>query len=977
MPRAFDIIGIDVASERAEPPVRVRAGCRMRALAAAAALLAAAAGAQQPALRVYGIEDGLKFPQVFAVMQDSRGLIWVGTSYGLCRYDGREFTSVTKSDGLPHDSVRALAEDADGTVWALTKQGPARIAALGGPLGAPEVLPLPPGLAPLAARSPKGVIGNGGALWFLGDGWVARFRDGRLEETPLPAAVAAEHAVAITPAEGGGIWLCTSGHVVRLPQSGAPLVVACPPALGAAVAVARVGGETLVVQQGGVAVLAGERCEPDAGWGLPRDANPTGAIGLGQTLVVLTPARGALLLGRGVAPRSLSGREGLPSNAVYSAAVDREGLLWLATANGLVKVFDLSVRSYPTRSGALGSMVLAFARDAGGGLWVGHSEGATLIRGDTMELHDSRRRPSEEAGVWALLALPRGGVLAGTRNGVVLLRGRRVVHLTDLQVAGSARVFGLARDAAGWTWAGTALGAVRFRWDDERERATDATVFDHVGGVSIGEVRGISPTPEGKVWFGTDGAGVALWDGSAMRLFGREAGLPSVVCRAVLARGDGVWVGTDGGLWSLAGGRASAVESVDRALADRYVVALAAGDGRAVWLATAYEVVKIVGGDVVARIDQALGLVGASTTAENCLAAQHGGPVLVGTVGGFTEVPQDWDRRRRPEPFALLLGVADREGRPVRPAETVPYRLNTLTFAFASPSFLAEQRTVFQERLVGYDTAWSAPHAYPSQRYTNLPAGDYMFEVRAVGRGGAVSRIPARFPFSVAPAWWRTVPAVTTALLAIAALAYGIVAVRTRQIRRRNEELEETVRERTRELAAANEALERQATTDGLTGIANHRVFQERLAQEWARAGRERAALSLLMVDIDAFKAFNDALGHQAGDACLRRVAEVVAAHAARASDVAARYGGEEFALVLAGTNEEGARAVAERLRATVERLAVAHPASPAAPFVTVSVGVATARPAEGGSAAALVSAADRGLYEAKRAGRNAVRAAN
>ncbi|HVN77354.1 MAG TPA: diguanylate cyclase [Thermoanaerobaculaceae bacterium] len=964
-----------MATDRSVTRAQGRSGRGRRALAVAAAVVtAAAAAAQQPALRVYGIQDGLKFPQVFTVMQDSRGLLWVGTSYGIGRYDGREFTSLTKSSGLPHDSVRGLAEDGDGTIWALTKQGVALVSALGGPLGAPKVLQLPPALAPLKQHPPKAAVARGDSVWLVGDAGVARFRGGRLEAVLLPPEVAGEEPGSLAPADGGGVWVGTKQHVVWLGDGGPPRVVGCPAELGTVVGVVRLGDRTLVVQSAGIARLSGDRCEPEAGWGLPADAAPTEAIALGDRLVVVTPSRGALLLRRGQPLTEISVKEGLPSEAVYGAASDREGLLWLATANGLVKVFDLALRSYPSRSPALGAMVLAFAEDARDGLWVGHSEGATLIRGGTMELHDTRQLRSEEAGVWALLALPGGGVLAGTRQGVALIRNGRVRHLPELPTADKARIFSLARDAGGWVWAGTAAGAVRFRWDDVRGRATDARVLDRVGDAPLGEVRGISPAADGAVWIGTDGGGVALWDGSAMRVCGRDAGLPSPVCRAVLARPGGAWVGTDVGLWSLAAGRATEVASVNRALSDRYVVGMAADADGSVWLATPYEVVKIVNDEVVARIDQALGLVGASTSAENCVAVRPGGSVLVGTVGGFTEVPQDWDLRRRPEPIVLLLGVEDRAGRPVAAEATVPYRFNALTFAFASPSFLAEQHTLFQERLVGYDTGWSAPHAYPSQRYTNLPEGDYLFEVRAVGRGGVVSRVPARFPFAVAPAWWQTMPARAGFGLGVVGLAYGIALLRTRRIRRRNEELEATVRERTHQLAEANQALERLATTDGLTGIANHRVFQAKLGREWARAGRDGTSLSLLMIDIDAFKAYNDALGHQAGDSCLRRVAQAVASHAARAGDLAARYGGEEFAVLLTGTDAEGARVVAEKVRAAVERLAVPHPASPVAAWVTVSVGVATMVPAVDGEPAVLVAAADRGLYAAKHAGRNAVR---
>lgn len=949
----------------------LRMGTRLAALL----LVASAASAQQPALRVYGIEDGLKFPQVFAVFQDSRGFLWAGTSYGLSRYDGHEFASLTKAQGLPHDSVRGIAEDGSGTIWVVTDLGVARIAAMGGTMGAPEVVPLPPALAALGPRVPSMIAAHGASLWLLDERGLMRFRGGRLDDVPLPPALAGPRAVALGPAEDAGVWVCAAARVALVGGDGQARVFAVPARLGPAAALVRMGSSVLLLQEDGVSRLAGDRFDPEPAWGLPHGLNPTGGVAFGAALAVLTPAHGAVLLRPGVPPRALTVGQGLPSNAVYGGAVDRDGLLWLATADGLVKVFDLELRSYPTRRPEIGAMVFAFARDAAGGLWVGHSEGATLIRGGRLEHYDACTSNSEEADVSALLAAPRGGVLAGTRHGLVLLRGRRVVRLPALPLAGAGRVFDLALDGEGWTWASTSDGVVRFRWDDDRERALDARAFTEAGGEPFAEARGIAPTADGKVWFGTDGRGVVRWDGATMRRFGREAGLRSGVCRAVLGRPEGVWVGTDLGLWLLSGGRATPVEAINRALTDRYVVAMTAGGG-AVWLATPYEVVKIVNNRIVARIDQTLGLIGASMTAEECLAVDAGGSLLVGMVGGFTEVPRDWDARKWPDPRVLLLGAEDRAGRPVPDGAVLPHRHDTVTFAFASPSFLAEQRTRFQDRLVGYDAGWSQPHAYPRQRYTNLPAGDYLFEVRAVGEGGRVSPKPARFSFSVASPWWETVPARAGLVVAIGAAAYGIALMRTRRVRRRNEELEALVCERTRELADANRTLEQLATTDALTGIANRRVFQAQLASEWARAGREGRTLSLLMIDVDDFKAYNDALGHQTGDACLRRVAQVVAAHAARAGDVAARYGGEEFAVLLTGIGAEGTLAVAERVRAAVAGLGITHPASPAAPVVTISVGFASARPVPGALAATLVAAADAALYEAKRSGRNRVVAA-
>jgi diguanylate cyclase (GGDEF)-like protein/PAS domain S-box-containing protein len=166
------------------------------------------------------------------------------------------------------------------------------------------------------------------------------------------------------------------------------------------------------------------------------------------------------------------------------------------------------------------------------------------------------------------------------------------------------------------------------------------------------------------------------------------------------------------------------------------------------------------------------------------------------------------------------------------------------------------------------------------------------------------------------------------------------------------------------------------ALVDGLTGIANRRQLDAELEREWRRGHRSGAPLSLVLLDIDGFKAFNDRYGHPAGDDCLRQVAAALAEVPRRAADLVARYGGEEFAMVLPELDAAGAEAIAEAARATVEALALPHATSPAAPVVTVSAGAATRWPVHGGSAVALVAAADRALYLAKRQGRNRVQVA-
>ena len=173
------------------------------------------------------------------------------------------------------------------------------------------------------------------------------------------------------------------------------------------------------------------------------------------------------------------------------------------------------------------------------------------------------------------------------------------------------------------------------------------------------------------------------------------------------------------------------------------------------------------------------------------------------------------------------------------------------------------------------------------------------------------------------------------------------------------------------ELEIRNAELQRLSSVDGLTGIANRRHFDERLDQEWKRAMRENLSLSLVLIDVDFFKPFNDNYGHQLGDDCLRMVASALAGALHRPADFVARYGGEEFVVVLPGTDIKGALVTAETLRMAVESRNIKHEFSKAAKHVTISLGVASTIPRQDIEPKSLIVAADSALYEAKESGRN------
>ena len=178
-----------------------------------------------------------------------------------------------------------------------------------------------------------------------------------------------------------------------------------------------------------------------------------------------------------------------------------------------------------------------------------------------------------------------------------------------------------------------------------------------------------------------------------------------------------------------------------------------------------------------------------------------------------------------------------------------------------------------------------------------------------------------------------------------------------------------------KELEESNKKLQDLSSKDGLTGVPNRRYFDESLDREWRRTMRNKSTMSLIFIDIDFFKPFNDNYGHQAGDECLQRVANVLNHTILRPGDIIARYGGEEFTAILPETLSEGASVVAEKLRQAVESMNIQHEYSEAASFVTISLGIADSDGVA--DRAALLKKADQCLYEAIESGRNCYKIAD
>lgn len=294
---------------------------------------------------------------------------------------------------------------------------------------------------------------------------------------------------------------------------------------------------------------------------------------------------------------------------------------------------------------------------------------------------------------------------------------------------------------------------------------------------------------------------------------------------------------------------------------------------------------------------------------------------------------------------------------PATPLGRMPKRLeldhlqNYLNFSFSIPEMSALTAPRYVYRLDGLDATWNDVGTQSSISYAHLEPGEYVFHLKD-GMDGAVTE---SMSIVIRPPWWMTGWAkagYAVALLAVFLLSSHLFArLQTTRIRK--------------------DMLENLVMQDPLTGVPNRRKFQEVLAAEKSRCKRSNHQISVLMIDIDYFKGFNDRFGHQAGDMALRSVAQALSATLKRPEDFVGRYGGEEFVVVLPSTNRSGAERVAQKIQQALFMANIPYPGSPLSDRITVSLGISTFSPQTDLHIDSGLFSADQALYQAKRNGRN------
>ncbi len=967
----------------------------------------------------YGRDQGLSNSAVSSIIQDDHGFLWFGTQGGLNRFDGRrvitykhepfdegglphdliqtmhedpyepylwigtyrglsrfnlntrEFTTYAKELGNPNslsnDVVTAIARDRDGTVWVGTLDGLNRLDPETGEIQRITTQSNIPGLPDNTVRALK--IDEAGRLWIGTYGGLAVMDPRRdvIRRVLGPDDLPSPYVMSIHLGDDGkmslGLW---EGGLVRFDSRT---------------------GTTRTYELGDNRVYTV----------LSREDRYIFAGTWGGGLYRLDTESGEISSFRQDPTRKST----LSHDTVYSLAFDRSGALWIGTNGGGVNRLSNNKRSYlrfhyqPEReTGISQGKITAIYRDSYDVLWIATYNGG-LNRWDSERnamIHyratpDAPRRISNDI-VTAIFEDSTGTLWVGTNDGLNRYN-RRADGFTTLyhdpdndESIPDDIVYAVEEDADGSLWIGTYSRGVS-RWD----RTTDTFTHyphdpDDPKSLSDNLVYDILRDSRNRIWVATN-RGLNRFDratGEWIRYFhvpGESETLSTDSLRTLFeAEDESLWIGTaSGGVNRFEPERNSFTHYTARdGLGDNTVVAIQQDDRGRLWFATTFGIsVFDPETERFENLDVDDGIGGVEFNSGSV--KDPDGALWFGGTHGVTAITHTVLTENTHEPRVQITGVSvmnrdlEPEGQTFNDATIeLSHRDKSVSFEFVATDYEAPRSNRYRYRMAGFDPDFIDSGTRGFTTYTNLPGGTYTFHVEGSNNNGVWSDTPATLTVVVERSpymrWWAFL------LYGVFLVLVGLVIIRLRDRRLLQQEVEKLDSQRAR-LQNDNRLLGHMSVTDPLTAVYNRRYFDWRLQDSWSRARKSGGWVSIILVDIDRFKEFNDKYGHPEGDAALKSVAKAISESVSRANDVVARYGGEEFVVLLHNVDANGAHRVAENLRTAVAEIRIPHDASDVASIVTVSAGICTASPESGGSPNGLVAGSDRALYRAKQNGRN------
>ena len=921
-------------------------------------------GLEQYAHDRWSMDDGLPFPGGYKLAQDSSGYLWLGSMAGLARFDGQHFSTHDQANtpAMPGNLIRGMSSDNQGRLWIGTDRGvmfhhQGRFTAV-----------------PAMAGKNVSVIGRSrdGAVLLSNDEAVYRTGQGQTL-VPVAGLKSVHHH-----AYHQGNWYASAEGLFR--QIGDRFVPQPLPGLGTGNITRLLGDPTqlLVGASSGLYLLQQGRLQRHADPALHKRILAMTADSHGNVWVTIELTLFRLRAGQIVETIDI----GSVAPAVRDLLVDDRGSLWLAShAHGLHRIWNGVGRYLPIPHHPSEAQFMWAVAYWQGAIHTAGTFGLTRLEGDTqVPVPGSGGLPN----IYSLF--PEGERLwLGTTRGVYAYQNGLARPVPGLEALGDTRTNTFLRSGDGSLWLGTSRGLYRQLPGQTLQRLTGHDNSTHW------EIRSLLQRTDGDIYVAGDHGLWRVRDDKleAVDLPGSHGGiyaLHELDNGQLLAgdRGRGLLYLHDGRQWhTLDSNRGIPRNEVYAFIADPQGGVLVTGMRGAYRLDASQLQLASQSATAMLQVQPGLTLHRRDAPGQQAVCCLGGGDGRGLLHQGRYYLPASRGL------FTLASPLATRQGHSAPRIEQVAtprgtYQAGTqalslsnaerdlrISFSVRNLSPLHWPRILY--RLEGYDQQWQAlpPGVAPHIRYTNLPGGQYRFQVTDASSGTDT----ASQDIAIAPAFHQT--RLFAVLLTLASLGLFWLSLWLGSVwnRRRRQQLEALVALHTRDLAQANDQLDRLARTDPLTGLNNRRHAAGEIPQRLATTGQVDPAAEqhlFVLMDVDHFKAINDTHGHDVGDAVLVEIANRLRQHL-RQGDCLARWGGEEFLMVCFALPQGEHAALAQRLLTAVSQQPVKVPGAPALP-VTVSLGLALteSRPAADSIYwKDCIRRADSALYASKSAGRN------
>jgi ligand-binding sensor domain-containing protein/class 3 adenylate cyclase len=761
------------------------------------------------------VRDGLPASKVYALLQDSTGLVWIGTESGLASYDGLKVRTYGAGDHLASNGARSIFQDDHQRLWvghlgggiSLRDENGFRAVQLDGLRSEHDITAI--------AQDSKGAI------------WLATFGDGayRITDVPKEGPVKAEVfkdnkglAERIT-----GITRLNDGRLLFLEAQG-DMKIWDPGA-----------GKFNAFKPQGMPALMGITT-------VFQDSRDRFWIG--------TQSAGAVCLDtKANKATTYDIATALPSNFVLCFGEDEQGRVWVGTwDNGLARIESNGIRRFNMGNGTHSQRMRCIARDREGNMLIGtHDAGMEIYKGDRFRSFTEDDHLVDKQ-VWAVLATGNGQLWFGTNGGITILtpepNGAGTVRHLTMQGGQltSNHVRALVEDARGHVWIGTEDGGL-FDFDPNTFRPSNslevagsiaenkvtALAVGGKGELWIGTINGLVhstdgaiPTvmhvadglkgehitalyrdPKGVLWIGSSNAGISRVENGNATPLNLAGGPFSPTCFTYDGQGR-LWVGTEGrGILVLQDGRPAASYTTDQGLISNSVRSLVTDKNMHVWIGTnrglnEWQPDK----DRFIRYSARSGFTGIEAKPNSAVLAPNG-DLWFGTANGAICVAPPKDMNKVVAPTVAIRGLkVNLEDRPARSGIDLGHTESNIRVEYGSVSLSDPEAVRYQYFLEGLDNTWQPLTEETDVHYPSLPAGHYVFKVKAVGSSGLFSPHPAEFRFTILPPWYKSWWFLTILAVVLGSGAVSWVKLRERQLKLRNQVLERKVEERTAEVRA-------------------------------------------------------------------------------------------------------------------------------------------------------------------------------